>query len=88
MRKMIIWGIIGKYMSLNERNIGDVVYKDGYTSMAQNNFGKVTITNIDYRFDEVTGDKFKIIQIDNGEWYDSRSGDCYSNKKSMYYIEE
>ena len=75
-------------MALKDKNIGDVVWQDGYTSMSQQNFGKVTITNIDYRFDEITGYKFKIIQINNGEWYDSRDGGGYSNKESMYYIEE
>ena len=72
-------------LTLENKNVGDEVWIDGYTSMAQQNFGKRIITGIDYRFDETTGEKYKIIQIDN-DWYDSRDGGCYSNKDSMYYI--
>lgn len=75
-------------MALIDKNIGDSVYQDGYTTIAQQNFGKVKITGVDYRFDEITGYRFKIIQIDSGDWFDCRDGGCYSNKESMYYIEE
>lgn len=68
--------------------IGDTVYRDGYTSMAQNNAGEAKITDIKTKYDEDTGEQFSILQVDGGEWYDSRDGSCYSNKKSMYYIEE
>lgn len=66
--------------------VGDKVYIDGYTSMAQQNSGEDTIKKIESRFDEITGEKFDIYKV-SGEWYDSRDGSCYSNKKSMYYIE-
>lgn len=75
-------------MSLIDKNIGDEVYQDGYTSIAQQNFGKVKITGVDYRFDEMTGEKFKIVQINNRDWFDTRDGGCYSNKDSMYFIED
>jgi hypothetical protein len=66
--------------------VGDKVYIDGYTSMAQQNSGEDTIKKIESRFDEITGEKFDIYKV-SGEWYDSRDGSCYSNKNSMYYIE-
>jgi hypothetical protein len=66
--------------------IGDKVYVDGYTSMAQQNSGEYTIEDIGIRYDEVTGEKFNIYKV-SGDWYDSRDGNCWSNKNSMYYIE-
>ncbi len=66
--------------------VGDKVYIDGYTSMAQQNSGEDTIKKIESRFDEITGEKFDIYKV-SGDWYDSRDGSCYSNKNSMYYIE-
>jgi len=75
-------------MILKYKSIGDEVWIDGYTSLAQQNFGKRTISGIDYRFDEVTGERYKILQTNCGDWYDSRDGSCYSNKNSMYFITE
>jgi hypothetical protein len=69
------------------RNVGDRVYLDGCTSMAQQNAEIVTIGKVDWRFDEVTGEKFPIYHIGDGEWYDGRDGGCYSKKESMYYLE-
>jgi hypothetical protein len=66
--------------------IGDKVYVDGYTSMAQQNSREDTIEDIGIRYDEVTGEKFDIYKV-SGDWYDSRDGRCYSNKNSMYYID-
>lgn len=66
--------------------VGDKVYVDGYTSMAQQNSGEETIEKIEPRFDEITGEKYEIYKV-GGAWYDSRDGYCYSNKNSMYYIE-
>ena len=66
--------------------VGDKVYIDGYTSMAQQNSGEDTIKKIESRFDEITGEKFDIYKV-GGDWYDSRDGSCHSNKNSMYYIE-
>jgi hypothetical protein len=66
--------------------VGDKVYVDGYTSMAQQNAGVEKIKKIESQFDEKTGEKFDIYKV-GGEWYDSRDGSCYSNKNSMYYIE-
>lgn len=67
-------------------NVGDKVYVDGYTSMAQQNSGEEKIKKIDFRYDEKTGEKFDIYKV-GSDWYDSRDGSCYSNKNSMYYIE-
>ncbi len=68
------------------RQVGDSVYLDGYTSMAQQNAEIVTIKKVDWRFDEKTGEKFPIYHIGDGEWYDGRDGGCYSKKQSMYYL--
>ena len=69
-----------------ELKVGDEVYMDGYTSIAQQNAGKEEIKAIDYRFDEITGEKFPIFKINN-DWFDGRDGSCYSNKNLMYYID-
>jgi hypothetical protein len=70
----------------NELKIGDLVWKDGYTSMAQQIFGQYPIEKVEYRYDEKTGEKYPIYLVGN-EWYDGRDGGCHSNKESMYYIE-
>lgn len=74
-------------MELKDKNVGDTVYLDGYTSMAQQNSGKREITSVEYRYDSISGERFKIIQINDGDWYDTRDGGCYSNQNSMYYVE-
>lgn len=66
--------------------IGNKVFIDGYTSMAQQNSCESKIEKIEKRYDELTGEEFEIVLVD-GDWYDARDGSCYSNKKSMYYIE-
>lgn len=44
-----------------ERNIGDLVWLDGYTSFAQQNSQEeFEIEKKEYRFDEVTGEKYPI----------------------------
>jgi len=65
---------------------GDMVFVDGYTSIAQQNFRKSPIQEVDIRYDEKTGEKFEIYQVD-GDWYDGRDGSAYNNGESMYYIE-
>ena len=55
------------------REVGDRVYLDGCTPMAQQNAEIVTIGKIDWRFDEKTGEKFPIYHIGDGEWYDGRA---------------
>jgi hypothetical protein len=66
--------------------IGDNVYIDGYTSMAQQNARTAKVDDIQTRYDELTGKPFDIVLVD-GDWYDTRDGGCHSNKNSMYYIE-
>jgi len=69
------------------REVGDTVYLDGCTPMAQQNAEFVKITKVDWRFDEKTGEKFPVYHIGDGEWYDGRDGGCYSKKESMYYLD-
>lgn len=66
--------------------IGDEVYIDGYTSMAQQSARMSKIDDVQTRYDELTGKPFDIVLVD-GDWYDTRDGGCHSNKDSMYYIE-
>lgn len=66
--------------------IGDKVYIDGYTSMAQQNFSEAEIEDIDWKFDPDTGEKFPIYKVGDA-WYYACDGTCYSNKESMYYID-
>jgi hypothetical protein len=68
-------------------NVGDSVYVDGYTSMAQQNAGLEKIEGVDYKFDVNTGERFTIYLV-NGCWFDSRDGGCFSNPNSMYYLED
>lgn len=69
-----------------EKHVGDDVYVDGYTSMAQQNSRFTKITEKKFKFDPDTGEKFPIYLVD-GNWYDGRTGDDYNNPNSMYYIE-
>lgn len=68
-------------------NVGDVVYIDGYTSIAQQNAGLEKIEGVNYKFDVDTGERFAIYLV-NGSWFDSRNGSCFSNPNSMYYLED
>lgn len=70
-----------------EKNVGDLVWVDGYTSFAQQNSQEeCIIEKKEYRFDDVSGEKFPIYFVDE-MWFDGRDGSAYKNKKSMYYIE-
>lgn len=69
-----------------EKKIGDIVWLDGYTSIAQQNSRRYPIERIDYKFDKDTGEKFAIYFVAN-RWFDSRNGGEYENNDSMYYIE-
>jgi hypothetical protein len=71
------------------KKVGDIVWMDSYTSMGQNALGHYNeskIEKIEHRFDEKTGTKFPIYKV-GSDWYDGRCGRCYSNDKSMYYID-
>ena len=72
----------------SELKIGDKVYRDEYTSIAQGNAGEAEITNRRTVYDEDSGNPYILYEIEGDEWYDSRNGGCWSNKESMYYIEE
>ena len=66
--------------------VGDKVWFDGYTSMAQQNAGEEVIAEIKIKYDEDSGRPFNIYKVGNA-WYDGRDGSCFSNKQSMYYID-
>lgn len=68
-----------------EKKVGDKVWLDGYTSLAQQNSGMEVITKVEYRFDKMIGEKFPIYFIGSGV-FDGRDGGAYDNDRSMYYI--
>ncbi len=69
-----------------EKNIGDLVWLDGCTSFAQQNSQEeFEIEKKEYRFDEITGEKYPIYFVNN-KWFDGRDGNAYKNE-SMYYVE-
>lgn len=70
-----------------EPKVGDLVWLDGYTTIAQQIFGQYPIEKIEERFDNFTGEKFLILLV-NGDWYDERDGACYSNINSMYFLDD
>jgi len=72
---------MGKQLS-----VGDEVYMECLTSMGQSSTGTYKIEEVQQRYDEYTGEPFLIYRVID-EWYDGRNGNCYSNKKSMYYLE-
>lgn len=74
-------------MSLESKEKGDKVYLDCYTSMGASSAGVREVHDTAFRFDHITGEKFKILKVDS-EWYDSRNGGCYQNNGWMYYIED
>lgn len=70
-----------------EKNIGDLVWIDGYTSFAQQKSQeKFGIEKKEYRFDDLSGEKYPIYFVD-GRWFDGRNGDAYKDDNCMYYIE-
>jgi hypothetical protein len=70
-----------------EKKVGDLVWLDGYTGLAQQNAQEeYEIEKIDYKFDKDTGEKFPIYLV-RDTWYDGRDGGEYDNDLSMYYIE-
>ena len=70
-----------------DKKVGDLVWLDGYTGMAQQNSQEeYEIEKVDYKFDADTGEKFPIYFV-RGNWYDGRDGGAYNNDNSMYYIE-
>lgn len=70
-----------------EKNIGDLVWLDGYTGMAQQNSQEeFEIENKEHRFDNLTGEKYPIYLV-NGRWFDGRNGGAYNDEECMYYIE-
>lgn len=70
-----------------EMGIGDSVWLDGYTSFAQQNSQEeFEIEQKEYRFDQISGEKFPIYFV-NSIWFDGRHGDGYGNENCMYYIE-
>lgn len=75
-----------KTTTVRQLQVGDKVWMDGATSMAQQSAGNVTITKVDHRFDPITGEKFPVYYT-QGQWWDGRTGSSYPDGKSMYYLD-
>jgi len=70
-----------------DKNVGDLVWLDGYTSMAQQNAQEeYEIEKVDYKFDKDTGVKFPVYFLAD-RWFDGRDGGAYDDNDCMYYIE-
>jgi hypothetical protein len=64
-------------MKNNELKKGDVVWLDGYTSMAQQNSQEeFEIEEVKYQFDEASGEKFPIYLVSEN-WYDGRRWELF-----------
>jgi hypothetical protein len=72
--------------NLQDKEVGDQVYLDCYTSMGASSAGNIPIIDILYKYDPDTGIKFKVLVSDEGDRWDSRTGDSYDNSHCMYYI--
>jgi hypothetical protein len=72
---------------IKEKEIGDLVWLDGYTSFAQQNSQEeYPIKNKEYRFDEISGERYPIYFVSD-RWFDGRDGRGYKDVLCMYYIE-
>jgi hypothetical protein len=77
---------ISENLNTMNKKIGDEVWIDGFTSMAQQSAQEwCKIKNIRHKFDSDTGKPYPIYLV-NDNWYDSRNGQNVDNPKSMYYI--
>ena len=65
--------------------VGDEVYMDCYSSLGSSSAGYYDITEVSYKYDENTGEKFKVIHTEDKMW-DSRDGEPYKNPNSMFYL--
>lgn len=70
---------------LMKKEQGDTVYMDCLSSMGASSAGDIKITKTKYKYDENTGEKYKVIIVEGGAKFDSRNGEPL-NKQSMYYI--
>lgn len=73
-------------MSLKRKKKGDTVYMDCYSSIGSSSTGDKVVTDVLTKFDRNTGIPFKVLVTGDLQW-DTRTGDCYNNKASMFYIE-
>ena len=70
-------------MKLKDLNIGDKVWHGGDSSFTRDDIRK--ITKISFKYDENTGEKYKIIHLDNAK-FDSRTGNPLTPPWA-YYIQ-
>jgi len=70
---------------MKDLKVGDKVWMGCYTSMGASSEGESTIEEVDYRYDEKTGSKYKVYKV-GSDWFNEAG--CCLNKDSMFYIEE
>lgn len=74
-------------MSLVDKDVGDEVYLDCYSSMGASSTGRTKVLDVAYKYDADTGARFKILKVHN-KWYDTRNGKVYPSSSWMYFIED
>lgn len=70
---------------LTELEINDKVWCDGDSSFCT--VSKETIRKVTYQFDEQSGEKYKVLWIDESRKFDSRDGSAMS-PPTAYYLTE
>jgi len=68
---------------VSKYGIGHKVYVDGLTSLASGG-GYDVITDVDIRYDQLTGEPFHIYKVGD-RWWDEDGG-CYSQPNYMYEV--
>lgn len=70
---------------MKDLKVGDKVWMGCYTSIGASSEGESTIEKVEYRYDEMTGERYKVYKV-GSDWYNQAG--CSLNKESMFYIEE
>lgn len=68
---------------LLQLEVGDTVNVECYTGMGTG--GQTTVDKILYKYDKNTGEKYKVIVVDDNHQFDSRTGGAIT-PPTMYYI--
>lgn len=75
----------GPLIPLSDIEIRDIVSCSSLATGGVEMNALVKVSKTDFRFDQVTGEKYKII-LAWGDWYDSRTGKCIEEKSGTAWI--
>lgn len=70
---------------MKDLKVGDKVWMGCYTSIGASSEGESTIEEVEHRYYEKTGVKYKVYKV-GSHWF-NQTGGCIS-ENSMFYIEE